>query len=67
MKTKTVTRFAIKNKDGKYLGPYTNLEKWVDIWDAELFDTKPIWMSDGKIVQISVTYKEYPYEVPEEN
>ena len=56
----TVTRFAIR-RGNQYLGKYF---EWGTIWDAVLYDTKPFWLPEGdKIVQISVTYEELPYEV----
>lgn len=64
MKT-TVTRFAVKNKKDEYL---TCNEYGVYYWTHEidkaaLFKKKPShFITNEKIVQISATYEELPYE-----
>ena len=56
----TVTRFALKVKDRYYIknGFYGR-----DIHSAQLYKDKPITKPSEKVVMISVTYEEMPYEV----
>lgn len=60
----TIHRFVLKSGD-VYKGEEL---PWVeDIWDAMLFREKPLFpltlVKDGKIVMVSVTFEELPYEV----
>lgn len=62
MITNTVNRFVIQNTKGQY---YNGQYDWSDgIWNAKLYTEKPfIGHSKNKIIMISVTYKEYSYEI----
>ena len=62
----TVTRFVIKRGLDNYLVNNGGLyQEWGNLWDARLFETMPFWIhSQGtRIVMVSVTLKELPYEV----
>jgi hypothetical protein len=67
MTEQTVTRFVIKRGLDDYL---INAEgEWGNLWDARLFETMPFWIhTEGtRIVMVSVTLKELPYEVSQNN
>ena len=62
----TVTRFVIKRGLDMYLKQRSDeVQEWGSLWDARLFETMPFWIhSEGtRIVMVSVTLKELPYEV----
>lgn len=59
----TVTRFALKSGD-----KYMSEKGWTDnIWESRLFKDKPTFPTtlivDGKMVMISISYEELPYEL----
>lgn len=60
MCTQTVTRFAVKLKD-KYYCDARELSS--SIWKATLYKTKPAVVEHQKVVMVTVTYTEKPYEV----
>lgn len=60
MVNKTVTRFAYKTQADTFLGDGV----FGPIWNATLYKTKPgKIVPNTKLVTISVTYAEQPYEV----
>ena len=61
--SETITRFAVKHEssDCYYTGNLTRFS--ANIYNAKLYKEKPEIGELDKVIMVSITYKELPYEV----